>query len=417
MRWPALLVLAVFALTPLCVEAQLSAAWRNWQYVRPITMEPPAGPALARVTLPMDIFGPARERLADLRVIDGTGTEVPYVLSARSGSRRREWRNATLSEVGFVPTKFTQAVVDAGGSRALHNLLEIRVEEKEFFAWVEVAASDDLRVWRVVRARAPVFRLQEEGRQDGQTVSYPQTRARWLRLRLLDGTTRVSVRHARVAYEVIEEAERVPLPEPLGRDQESPPRESRWQVDLKTAHLPVSAVRFETARPEFHRPVRVRTSLDGKSWQDVCCGEIYRYHIEAGLDGSPRLQEALRVEFSEAWGRYWRVAVLNRNDAPIADLVPILEGVPRHVVFRHTPGNSYHLLYGNSRAEAPQYDLARLTSRTALDRAAAGRLGPEEANSAYVSPEPWTERHPVLLWAVLGLTVGVLGFLAMRSLR
>jgi hypothetical protein len=75
------------------------------------------------------------------------------------------------------------------------------------------------------------------------------------------------------------------------------------------------------------------------------------------------------------------------------------------------------LLYGNSRIKAPEYELARLTAREELEVAFSGSLGEAEINSAYVSPEPWSERHPVVLWVALGLAVAVLGWLALRSLR
>ncbi|MCH7767141.1 MAG: DUF3999 family protein, partial [Acidobacteria bacterium] len=107
----------------------------------------------------------------------------------------------------------------------------------------------------------------------------------------------------------------------------------------------------------------------------------------------------------------------NRNDVPIEGLRVQLAGTPRHVVFRQQSGGSYRLLYGNSRVKAPEYELARLTAREELEVAFSGSLGEAEINSAYVSPEPWSEQHPVVLWVALGIAVAVLGWLALRSLR
>jgi len=39
------------------------------------------------------------------------------------------------------------------------------------------------------------------------------------------------------------------------------------------------------------------------------------------------------------------------------------------------------------------------------------------ANVGYLSPEPWSERHPALLWLALAVAVAVLGLLALRALR
>ena len=90
---------------------------------------------------------------------------------------------------------------------------------------------------------------------------------------------------------------------------------------------------------------------------------------------------------------------------------------PWRVIFRQELGHSYRLLYGNSRARAPEYDLAKFTDRKALEAAAPGSLGPEELNAGYADPRPWSERHPQVLWLALGLAVVVLGALAVRALR
>ena len=408
--------LAIFflgALAALGVKAQLPAAWQNWQHSRPIALEPASEPRLVRVVLPMAVYGQAQASLADVRVIDDAGNEVPHVLYARPGQKTREWRSARLSEVGFVPGRYTTLVVDTGEDDALHNSVEIETDEKDFMVWVEIAASDDRKSWRVVRERAPIYRFEKDGLEGAQTISYPETRSRWLRVRILEGEEQFPVRACRTALELVEEAERTPLPANPELQPDAPAQESRWQVDLGVARVPVSAVRFEAAQAEFHRAVRVSMSEDGKSWRRVGSGAIYRYREPRG--DQPR--SSLQVEFREARGRYWRVTIFNRNDVPIEGLRVQLAGTPRHVVFRQQSGGSYRLLYGNSRVKAPEYELARLTAREELEVAFSGSLGEAEINSAYVSPEPWSERHPVVLWVALGIAVAVLGWLALRSLR
>ena len=89
----------------------------------------------------------------------------------------------------------------------------------------------------------------------------------------------------------------------------------------------------------------------------------------------------------------------------------------RYVVFRAAPDGAYRLVYGNPGAEAPEYEIAALTSRDALAGARLAELGAEQTNDAWRSSEPFTERHPVLLWIVLGLAVAVIGGMALKALR
>ncbi len=403
---------------PFPTEAEAPSDWEHWQFSRPIQTASANESRLIRVALPLEVFAHAQESLADLRIRNETGTEVPYVLHAQPGERKHEWRGTQLTETGFVPGQYTQFVADAGHGDALHNALELQSDQKDFFAWVEVAASENRKTWRIMRDRAPIYRFEKDRLTGNQVVSYPITRARWLRLRVLNGEKQFSVTGCRVGQEVIEKAERTPLPMTPVMEPQSPLGESRWRIDVAQTTVPISAVRFMASQKEFHRPVRIATSVDDKAWRDVGHGETYRYR-PVGTDhpSASQQRENMQVEFSEARGRYWRISIFNRNDAPVTGLRLELMTIPRHVVFRQELGHTYRLLYGNSRIPAPQYDLARRTPRNELTTASVVTLGKEEVNPGYTSPEPWSERHPVILWGALSLAILVLAGLALRSLK
>lgn len=396
---------------------ELPHDWEHWRYARPVVV--PADATWARGTLPLEVWAKAGATLADLRVIDAAGSEVPYVVHARMGHRSRIWRDTQLSETGFVPGTYSQAVADVGAGAARHNMLEIEVGERDFFTWAEVAASDDRVTWRIVRERAPVYRFEREGLAGSGVVSYPDTQARWLRLRLLAADARLDVRRVRIAGEEVEEPELTPLPGNIRLAADPPRGESRWLVDLGCIGVPASAVRFDTARSEFHRPVSIEASDDEKRWTKAGDGDIYRYASHgAGEGDGVESRERLEVRFAESRGRFWRVTVFDRNDAPIEDLAVELLGTPRHIVFRPSAADPAHLLlYGNGRAETPRYELARLTTADERTAAVAVEPGSESENAGWVSPEPWSERNPAVLWSALALAVVVLGWLALRALR
>ena len=398
--------------------AQESEPWQAWQYSRRILPQAAAESGLVRVPLPMDIYAHAQSDLGDLRVIDEAGTEVPFILHAVHGGQTRSWRNAPLTDVGFVPGRFTHVIVDTGSRQEQHNLLELRFDEADFFSWVEIAASDDRTTWRIIRDRAPLYRFREDGVERVPNVSYPRTYARWLRVRILDKDKKLIPRQGRVAYEVVESAERTPTSVMFTKVEPSPPRQSQWQVDLGDVQFPLSALRFEATQPEFHRAVRIATSADGKNWMTRCRGDIYRYRsINGEMAGEPRDRASLEILCPEAQARFWRVTVLDRDDAPVVGLLPIPEQVTRSIVFRQDPVRAYRVLYGHGRAKAAQYDLERLLSVSDLKMAAGGQLGPEELTRNHVSAEPWTERHPILLWAALLIVVAMLGVQAVRAIR
>jgi hypothetical protein len=280
-----------------------------------------------------------------------------------------------------------------------------------------VAASDDGRDWRVLREGAPVYRFQEQGLPGNQQVSYGETRARYLRLRIRqeEGGNRgkFPVNWAQVSYEVVEEPQLMELPVKVVTRPDGPEGQSWWQLDLGGGQVPASQVRFRVELDEFHRPVEVLSSEDGQTWKQAGRGDVHRYQRPVG----DQTQESLRVEFGERRGRYWRVVVRDRNDPPLEDVRVELWGVPRHVVFRQEPRRSYRLLYGNEAAKKPQYDLQRLASSDEIEAAVTGEVGGEEENTAWADPRPWSERHPAVVWVVLLAAIAVLAWLAIRSLR
>ena len=113
----------------------------------------------------------------------------------------------------------------------------------------------------------------------------------------------------------------------------------------------------------------------------------------------------------------WRVEILNASDAPLSSVRVSLVLPARFVLFHSAPNRSYRLIYGNARATAPQYDIARTLQIPAVEAMAHLAMASEETTSNYVDPRPFTERHPNLLWIALGVAVILLGTAALRVLR
>ena len=94
---------------------------------------------------------------------------------------------AELSDVGFVPGQFTQAIADAGSSGALYSALWIKTTQPTYFEHVQIATSDDRRTWTVVVQNALIYRVELTDRGTNE-VPYGPSRARWIRVRILNGS-------------------------------------------------------------------------------------------------------------------------------------------------------------------------------------------------------------------------------------
>jgi len=392
------------------VSAQLPAAWQNWRFSAPIDVAAvPA--ALVGVVVPDTVTGLARRDWIDLRVINTRDEEVPFVLHARLGGRNLDHRAVTLLEPSAVEGKYQQAIVDAGEGGEVHNSVKLRIETTQnLLAWVEIAVSSDLKEWRVVKDRAPIYVLRIEGMGENTDVSYPDSASRYLRIRILEPSTKFRLLNAELGKETVTVAERVPAGVRLTASTDRSGR-SVWTSEGDVSAVPMSAVEFHTAQPSFFRAATVDRSDNGDQWEYVSSGDILR-----AADGS-RERAWLTVSFGETHAQRWRITVNNRSDAPVPDLEPVLLTTPRRIVFKPEPGETYRLLYGNPRAPAPSYDLAQVTDVKMLDAAAPAALGAGVENTTWVDPSPWTERYDMVLWVALGLAVAILGVVSIRTLR
>jgi len=403
-------LLAAFAAL---ADAPLPGAWKHWHYSRAIEIAPADVEQLAGVVAPPALYAHAQAGLADLRVIDDQGAEIPYVIFQHAGSSKSSTLPVTLRENSFTAGAYTQLVLDAGARAPFHNTVRIETGETDFIEWVQVEASDDGHVWRMVEERAPIFRFRKNAHEGTQLVRYSENNAQYLRVRILDGDKKFPVTSAQILRETTEPAERVPMEVAMVADSKQPAGRSVWTADLGATVPLVTETRFDvSAPPEFIRSVEVSSSADGKDWDGVHNWEIYRYQ-----NGDAQ-QQQLTVMVSGGWAqpRYLRVEIVNGNDAPLDAAAPKLYITPQHIVFEQQPGRSYRLIYGEERAKAAVYDLRRRINAAQMAAAAAGQLGPEEVNTNWVDPRPWTETHDIFLWLVLVVAVLLLGCAAVRSL-
>jgi uncharacterized protein DUF3999 len=379
-------------------------AWSAWTRVTPVAVAPARRERYVRVRLPFAIAPADDGGYPDLRVVDAQGNELPYALDpAREAPAERA---LDVIDVGFVPHRWTQAVLDLGTAAALVDAVTLDAGGRAtFFQQVAVDASDDRTTWRIVRDDAIVYRVAQDGGRGSTTVTFPPTRSRWLRVRVLDPHAAFLIAGARSAMTPPREPPLSTLPVPRGEATDRVARTRTWTFAAATP-MRATAVVFAPGSAYYERKVRVEASSDAKDWVPTGDGTISRY-AEGGAQ--------LTIALNETTARFVRVTVENGNDAPVRGLAPRLLGRAHDVVFE-SRAEPYRLLSGNPGASAPRYDLgARLAHETW--RAALARADATVANAGYRDVRPVGERFPWLISGALILVAVGLGALAIRTVR
>jgi hypothetical protein len=202
----------------------------------------------------------------------------------------------------------------------------------------------------------------------------------------------------------------------IKRAENSEDKTTEILLDAVYFGLPIITLDLDVPSRNYHRQVKIEASMDMKKWQHLGSGVIYNYDM-------PRFKHTdTRLSFRQNAGcRYFRLTIENFDDQPIDVSGATGSGMVRRVIMAFTGKPPYTVLFGAQNAKAPRYDFAhrmRYVQTATLPRLS---LRPRVSNPDYIEPapplKPLTERHPALLWIVMGTVMAVLALLIFSLMR
>lgn len=359
-----------------------------------------AAPPAASVAFEADgpLLHHARPDLADLRVVDADGRQVPWRLREQHGDDRLV--AATVLNRG-TQEGAAVALLDFGRPRVVRDRIQLDVPLAPFVGRAELFGSDDRETFTRLSSTA-IYDVRGATRAVSAVVVFPPSDFRYYRVRAtgvdeIRGATavgspptgRLVVRPARV--DVRQEATRTIV-----------------RAELPYRNIPVHELRFQTTTPAFDRPLEVEGSMDGESWFPAGGGRLYRF-------GGERLTS---VPLHSRY-RHLRISIENADDEPLRDLRVRLLGFRRLVELAPGHRPPYRVLYGSD-AAGPDYDFMSFPAESEPRLVA---LGPERPNPVWERPadtRSFAERHSWVVDAALAAAAAVVlaaGLLALRKRR
>jgi len=290
-------------------ETNLHAITSYWKFSREL-LSPSSqlGEKYGRLTLPMEVLGRSQPSLADLRILDATGNEVPYV-RLRSVLQTEKPLNTRLFNIGILPDGTRLVTVDTGTDRMMHSRVNIELQGIDFVATVKVEGSDDQKSWAQLTTGVILDRPYRHTK-----VNYSQVNYRYLRLTIShkSGNTGevddVEVFPAEIntapQSAFSKEAITFTAKPTLSKNNDA----MIWEMQTPYP-INVAALTFDISSDYFERRVEIKVSDDGKQWFTTGRGFIFRYP-----DGGKSLQVQMPVEKS----RYWQVWLYHDIDKPLA---------------------------------------------------------------------------------------------------
>ena len=349
----------------------------EWRFGQAIDV-PATG--LVRVNVPPETLNAARPDLADVRIADGAGREVPYLIDRPMPRRESALRSQELRTA--LERTATRITLTTGTKSVLKGVTFETPPGVEFIKGVGVEGSHDGATWLQLATDKPIFRM--AGGAANPSVSFSEGVWEFLRLTIDDSRT-AAVPFTGVLLQVAETnapAEAFPLTIKT-RDESS--GVTRLSVDLGAMNLTVASLGIETTDPLFVRPVTIAVpelSNDNISEQTLCTASVYRVDFNGKVESQVEIPIDRQIHGREL------IVLIDNGDSPSL-VINAVHGRRRvtNLLFFAREAGRYQLLSGNSLCDAPRYDLSELDEQLKNAEAIEGRAGPLIANADYKLPD------------------------------
>lgn len=353
------------------------AEFPEWAVRAPVRVE---ASGLTRLQLSAGVLDASRADLADLRLADPGGREVPLLLRPIEPSPTV--RRPVVSFRPILSGSQTVLTLETGTDVPLDAVV-LQTPERGFIKAVRVEGSKDGSTYQLLAEGLPIF--QQAGAHE-RTLRFPAGIWTWLRLSIDDERTRaVAFTGAEVQSAATIDTPEEPVAATVTSRDEADGN-TRLVLDLGGAHFTLATLELQTSEPLFQREVSLRIpelADDEIREVEVATGTVY----SMGVGTRAEFRRTAMTVNRQIPGR--EVILLIRNgDSPPLPLSGIrLTRRPIEALFHATGPGAYLLYTGHTRSPAPRYDLAGLAAGLSAAPAVVVTPGPLEPNPAYRAPE------------------------------
>jgi Protein of unknown function (DUF3999) len=347
--------------------------WRNTQALEV------SAKGLVHVNVPAATLDAAQPGLEDLRIVDSTGNQVPYLIE----------RLLPDPESTIRPTEFRSAIENGAtrlnlktGTSAPIVGVSLETPATHFTKAADIEGSNDGTTWTKLAGGDSLFQL-----PNGPTklrLSVPEGAWQFLRVTIDDlGSQPVPFTGAQL-HKARTTAPAEPVTVTIKSRDESPGT-TRLALDLGATNLTLGSLRFDTNAPVFTRAVSLaipEVAEDGIRERNIADAVIYRVNVNGKNEALLEIPLESQIQTRELFA-----LIQNEDSPPLSiDAVRADRRIVRLTFFANQPGQ-YSLLSGNIQAAAPRYDLSALSGK--LRNTAAVDIVPSTLapNQNYKPPE------------------------------
>ncbi len=409
----------------------------EWEYKAEVTIEDGTG-EYCKLTLTPDVYDAARPDLGDIRLVNTFGEQVPYVLARPKDTTERQKYEPDVINRSTNADRAAMVTLDFG-KKTVQNSIEVITEGNNFRRAVKVEGSNDNIEFFTLVEQAYVFAVTYNRRFE--QVDLPKNDYRYLRITVRPMTTEeksLVIDEVRAFQTEKSLAERYPVEMALIEQKaEEKSNSSIYVYDLLYRRLPISEIELEVADNSFYRYVTIEGrdaetrevkvySEDNRQrirnvevkWERIISNTIYKY---TDANGQKHERLALSIPSGSRVYKYLKITIRNYDDRPVVVKSASAKMIAHKIIFTNIDDVVPTLYVGSEAARKPRYDLEYRLSNPLQVKARATNLSGIINNPLFGQvKEPsvaWTEKHKVLLLAIMVVMTLVLGGFILKSFK
>ena len=355
-----------------------------------------------RISLQPGFIAKSNPRLSDIRLMDMRGNIVPYVTGTNLPQVERQ-------QFLVFPQVAVRSTADTGTTLIIENkgkyplsTLWIKLNNTDVNRSVNISGSDDAKKWYAIEESVPLQKANSSS--DGtylQSLSFPPIRYRYLKL-LVNDKNKAPIKFLTAGIYMQQSAEATYLPvhyqQIIKKDSNNA---SYITIQLNDNYL-VNQIKLKISEPKFYK-------------RDVSIYEINKKEPSVIYTGELNSNRPGEI-FLDTRANKLQLQITNGDNLPlkIAD-IKLLQA-DRYIVAYLEAGKSYELFTGDTKAEAPNYDLKFFTDSI---HGKIPKISHDEVMKNVTYSISVTENktdYSLFIWLAIAVVLLVLSFLTYRMI-
>ena len=325
----------------------------GWKFYRAVQIPPSIPKGLVAIGLESSVIQECLPNMADLRMTDSDGSEVPLLIELPSTVEEPASLKARVFRIVKRPGEWTDIWIDKT-AKVLSCGIKIQTTSKDFLRKVEIRGSDNDRDAYVIRLDGLIAHMSAPANLSSLDIRHPLNNFQYIQVRILDeGRPSLNIGGVVCHHPSSRTHPMVPVNARIINSRSGRADGSRTLIaDLGKVRFPVVSLAISSPAKEFIAPVTIAGSHKpgAHTWDKIYDGTFFRIH-----KGNV-VKERLQANFRPITYRYVKLEMLSGTPVSLViDNISVSAAIPV-AIFQHKPGRNYVLYYGNPKASArPPY--------------------------------------------------------------